>query len=165
MWSQLPRKGHSSPPLFGPCLWWPRSPISATAELLFIFSHNLCELQCTCSIVSAAFVYQPWRRVYLAPEERPPQTQWRHCHSKNVCHWSLFSAVGTNRSRRMLDLANVVDEVLIFSRIQPQQTSQQQRCGQACYHAAEELHVVAFLDACFSMLHVIYVVQQHNMHL
>jgi len=23
------------PPLFGPCLLWPRSPISATAELLF----------------------------------------------------------------------------------------------------------------------------------
>jgi len=31
----LPRKEHSSPPLFGPCLLWPRSPISATAELLF----------------------------------------------------------------------------------------------------------------------------------
>jgi len=26
---------HSSPHLFGPCLLWPRSPISATAELLF----------------------------------------------------------------------------------------------------------------------------------
>ena len=31
-----PRKGHSSPPLLGPCLLWPRSPISAAAELLFI---------------------------------------------------------------------------------------------------------------------------------
>jgi len=29
-------KGHSSPPPFGPCLLWPRSPISATAELLFM---------------------------------------------------------------------------------------------------------------------------------
>jgi len=29
------RKGHSSPFLFGPCLLWPRSPISATAEHLF----------------------------------------------------------------------------------------------------------------------------------
>ena len=30
-----PRKGHSTPPpLLGPCLLWPRSPISATAELL-----------------------------------------------------------------------------------------------------------------------------------
>jgi len=28
--------GHSSPPLFSPCLLWPRSPISATAELLFL---------------------------------------------------------------------------------------------------------------------------------
>ena len=31
-----PRKGHSSPPSFGPCLLWLRSPISATAELVFI---------------------------------------------------------------------------------------------------------------------------------
>ena len=31
------RKRHSSPPLFGPCLLWQRSPISATAELLFNF--------------------------------------------------------------------------------------------------------------------------------
>ena len=30
-----PRKGHSSPlPLFGPCLLWPRSPISTTPEHL-----------------------------------------------------------------------------------------------------------------------------------
>ena len=35
--SSPPRKGRSSPPpLFGPCLLWPRSPISATAELLLI---------------------------------------------------------------------------------------------------------------------------------
>ena len=27
--------GTAAPPLFGPCLLWPRSPISATAELLF----------------------------------------------------------------------------------------------------------------------------------
>jgi len=33
----VPAKGHSSPPLFGPCLLWPLSPISATAELLFDF--------------------------------------------------------------------------------------------------------------------------------
>ena len=33
-----PAKGHSSPPLFVPCLLWPRSCISATAELLFITS-------------------------------------------------------------------------------------------------------------------------------
>jgi len=31
----LPPKGHSSPPLFGPCLLWPQSPILVTAELLF----------------------------------------------------------------------------------------------------------------------------------
>ena len=28
------RKGHSSPPLFGPCLLWPCSPILATVQLL-----------------------------------------------------------------------------------------------------------------------------------
>jgi len=27
-------RGTAAPPLFGPCLLWPRSPISATAELL-----------------------------------------------------------------------------------------------------------------------------------
>ena len=32
-----PRKGHNSPAPFGPCLLWPRSPISATAELLLNF--------------------------------------------------------------------------------------------------------------------------------
>ena len=31
-----PPKGNSSPPIFGRCLLWPRSPISATAELLFL---------------------------------------------------------------------------------------------------------------------------------
>jgi len=32
------RNGHNSPHHFGPCLLWARSPISATAELLFNFS-------------------------------------------------------------------------------------------------------------------------------
>jgi len=33
-----PAKGaHQPPPLFGLCLLWPRSPISATAELLFSY--------------------------------------------------------------------------------------------------------------------------------
>ena len=30
-----PRKAHSTPPPLGPCLLWPRSPISATVELLY----------------------------------------------------------------------------------------------------------------------------------
>jgi len=29
------QKGHSSPPVFGPCLLWLSSPISAISELLF----------------------------------------------------------------------------------------------------------------------------------
>ena len=29
-------RGTAAPPLFGPCLLWPRSPISATAELLLL---------------------------------------------------------------------------------------------------------------------------------
>jgi len=63
----------------------------------------------------------------------------------------FFSAVGTNRSRRVLDLVNVVDEVIIRSHIQPQQTSQQRRCGQARYHAAEELNIASTLDfQCFA---------------
>jgi len=35
-----PRKGNITPPLFGPYISWPRSPISATAELL-------CNFKCT----------------------------------------------------------------------------------------------------------------------
>jgi len=31
----LPRKGHSSPSLFGPCILWPWLLTSATAELLY----------------------------------------------------------------------------------------------------------------------------------
>jgi len=33
-------KGAQQPPLFGPCPLWPRSPISATAELLSNNSHD-----------------------------------------------------------------------------------------------------------------------------
>ena len=38
-----PAKGaQQPPPLFGPCLLWPRSPVSATAELLLhFFSGNI----------------------------------------------------------------------------------------------------------------------------
>jgi len=43
----------------------------------------------------------------------------------------------------------MVDEVIIRSHIQPQQTSQQRRCGQVRYHAAEGIHVAAFLGDCF----------------
>jgi len=32
----LRERGTATPPLFGPCLLWPRSPISAAAERLFI---------------------------------------------------------------------------------------------------------------------------------
>ena len=31
------RERGTAPPLFGPCLLWPLSPISATAELVFYF--------------------------------------------------------------------------------------------------------------------------------
>jgi len=66
----------------------------------------------------------------------------------------------------MLDLANMMDEIIIRSHIQPQQTSQfaTAEVWQARYYAAEELSLVAFLVACFSVLHIIYVVHLHNMH-
>jgi len=72
--------------------------------------------------------------------------------------------MGTNSSRRVLDLANMVDEVIIRSHIQLQQMLQQRRREQARYYAAE-LNVAAFLDACFSVIHVIYIVHRHNMRL
>jgi len=64
-----PGKGHSSPPpLFGLCLLWPLSPISATAELLYKWSPNnntsnskVDKLLCTC---------------YPRPLLSPPLTQY-----------------------------------------------------------------------------------------
>ena len=35
-------RGTAAPPLFGPCLLWPRSPISATAELVFYSNWYIC---------------------------------------------------------------------------------------------------------------------------
>jgi len=40
----LHERGIAPPPLLGPCLLWPRSPISATAELLFLY----CQLRVRC---------------------------------------------------------------------------------------------------------------------
>jgi len=62
--SQLSAKGaQQPPPLFGPCLLWPRSPISATAELLF------CFFRCgTSTVASVANLVRPLQ-VYHA--ERP----------------------------------------------------------------------------------------------
>ena len=40
-WVPVPVKGaQHPPPLFGQCVLWPRSPISATAELLFLFDNS-----------------------------------------------------------------------------------------------------------------------------
>ena len=65
----------------------------------FIFLHNLHKLQCTYSIVFAASLFQSWRRVQLAPEESPRQTQRHHFHLIVMCHGSVLSAMGTNRSQ------------------------------------------------------------------
>jgi len=46
-----PAKGAEQPALFGPCLLWPLSPISATAELLFYLSLKL-------SLISVA-IFKP----------------------------------------------------------------------------------------------------------
>ena len=48
--SQLCAKGAQQPPhLFGPCLLWPRSPISATAELLYyIMRHRGIDVMACC---------------------------------------------------------------------------------------------------------------------
>jgi len=41
-----PRKGHTSPPLFGPCLLCPQSPISATADAELLFVRLLLIVYC-----------------------------------------------------------------------------------------------------------------------
>jgi len=52
------RKGHSSLPLFGPCLLWPRLPISASAELLSAFVFKITVMFFSVSVIrstAAAF--------------------------------------------------------------------------------------------------------------
>ena len=50
--------------------------------------------------------------------------------SWKLCHASVFFSNGDNwKSKRVLVLANTVGGVIIPSHIQPQQTSQHQRCG------------------------------------
>ena len=71
------RKGHSRPLLFGPCLLWPRLPISATAELLLRYASGQIDMQTNTN----------------------KHTQYGHVHrstshlcqgrSKNVSLWSL----------------------------------------------------------------------------
>jgi len=55
-----PTKAAQQPPLFGPCLLWPRSPISATAEVLFVIYlvsdvHFSNAIWRTCSHVCSTF--------------------------------------------------------------------------------------------------------------
>jgi len=44
------QKGHSSPTLFSPCLLWPRSPISATPQILFYYTNCISTQICYCVI-------------------------------------------------------------------------------------------------------------------
>jgi len=56
MGTQLPPlKGHSSPLLFDPCLLWPQSRISATAELLFLMKQYLADFQSVVIDAECAF--------------------------------------------------------------------------------------------------------------
>jgi len=64
-----PPKGHSTPPLFfGPCLLlWPRSPISATAELLLFPYLVLYLVVCIFCIVFRIFLFTAFT-MYFSPE-------------------------------------------------------------------------------------------------
>jgi len=65
------QKGHSSPPLFRPCLLWPRSPVSATAELLYN------------KISTKEHSWKVNKDAYAKPIESyryyDPEWPWRHC--------------------------------------------------------------------------------------
>ena len=89
-----------------------------------IFVHNLCELQYTYSIVSAASVFQSCIRVFLAPKGSPPSVSVMLLSLENCvpCKYSFSNGnKSANRNQRVLDLANMVDVVIIHSKIQPQQ--------------------------------------------
>jgi len=55
---RVPRKGHSTPPpLLGPCLLWPRLPISATAELFLWPPYVIGGPLYFCPVVSFFFFF------------------------------------------------------------------------------------------------------------
>jgi len=59
-----PAKGAQHPPLFAPCLLWPRSSISATAELLWKNTFNVKYLE-NCDryddgVIGSRIVNRPW---------------------------------------------------------------------------------------------------------
>jgi len=62
----LPRKGAQQPPppLFGPCLLWPWSPISATAELLYLLGSRSTSALSTTSSVVHHYVYCYEQKTY-----------------------------------------------------------------------------------------------------
>jgi len=51
-WVLAPATGAQRPPVFGPCLLWPRSPVSATAELLYQDGTKLLRFQCNLVLMS-----------------------------------------------------------------------------------------------------------------
>ena len=55
-------KGAQQPPLFGPCLLWPRSPISATAELLLFLLSNSGSSTFNCMLPSECCVFPHTQR-------------------------------------------------------------------------------------------------------
>jgi len=72
-----------------PWLLWPRSPISATAELLFMFYTMAAEMvktTCTCCSVCSACMQCPLHE-RIVPN-RPRQTGWL---SVLCCDWNLLS--------------------------------------------------------------------------
>jgi len=75
------REKGTAPPLLGPCLLWPRSPISATAELLSKFVHR----------------WKAYEICYKTIRHYPPHL--RHvatlpCENKNLNFLQIFSRYG-----------------------------------------------------------------------
>ena len=71
-------RGTAAPLLFGPCLLWPRSPISASAEHLFAY----CEMLGNCRFKSVTTVTSS-----SAAAERPrePLSQLKSCQLLHNC--------------------------------------------------------------------------------
>jgi len=56
-----PARGAQQPPLFGPCVLWPRSPILATAELLFTLLYD-CIYIVLCDFLACLLVHCVWKK-------------------------------------------------------------------------------------------------------
>ena len=97
------------------------------------------------------------------PVGSPKHTLWHYCHPLTVYHLGAVPTVASGRSLTVLNLANKMDEAIIF--IATFSHRQRHITGTVHCHGADTLHIAACLVTLSSLLLVAGVFCQHNVHL